>query len=134
REHARPIEFDPADPEPITEATAMAAGRLAEHLDARMVLVASASGQTALRLSKDRLFVPTIGVSNSDAALRRMCLYWGVIPLAGAPTEDSGELLEFVTRQARDAGYLTSGDRVVLIAGTGLHVAEHNMIVVHEIA
>jgi len=133
REHVRPIEFDPADPEPITEATAMAAGRLAERLDARLVLVASASGQTAMRLSKDRLFVPTVGVSDSDATLRRMCLYWGVIPLAGAPTENSSELLEFVTRQARDAGYLTSGDRVVLIAGTGLNAAEHNMIVVHEI-
>ena len=67
--------------DPITEATACSAGRLAERLDARLIIVASASGRTALRLSKNRNFVPTVGVSDSEATLRRMCLYWGVIPL-----------------------------------------------------
>lgn len=126
-------EPDKQDEDPITEATAQAAGRLAEALDAQMVVVATASGRTALRLSKDRLFVPTIGVSDSDAALRRMCLYWGVIPLAGAPTESPRELVDYVVEQGREVGYLTSGDRVVLLAGTGLHVAEHNMVIVHEL-
>jgi len=125
--------LDTADEDPITEATAQAAGRLAETLGARMVLVATASGRTALRLSKDRLFVPTVGVSDSDVALRRMCLYWGVIPLAGAPTGNPTELMEYVVRQARAAGYVASGDRVVLLAGSGLRVAEHNMVVVHEL-
>ena len=48
----------------------LAAGRLAETLDAQMVIVATATGQTALRLSKDRLFVPTVGVSDSDVTMR----------------------------------------------------------------
>ncbi|HLA83704.1 MAG TPA: pyruvate kinase [Thermoguttaceae bacterium] len=125
--------LDPTDEDPITEATAMAAGRLAEAIDARMVLVATASGRTALRLSKDRLFVPTVGVSDSDAALRRMCLYWGVIPLAGVPTGSPSEMMEHVVAKAREAGYLAPGDRVVLLAGTGLKAAEHNMIVIHEL-
>jgi pyruvate kinase len=133
RAASRQAELDPDDKEPITEATAHAAGRLAESLDAKMILVATASGRTALRLSKDRLFMPTVGVSESDVALRRMCLYWGVTPLAGAPTEGPGKLMEYMVRRGREAGYLASGDRVVLLAGTGLRVAEHNMIVVHEL-
>jgi len=118
----------------ITEATVHAAGRMAEKLDARLVVVASASGATALSLAKNRNYVPTVGVSDSPATLRRMCLYWGVIPLPGAPTGDSGALLDYVTTWGRKAGLLESGDRIVLIAGTGLAVTAHNMVVMHELA
>jgi pyruvate kinase len=117
----------------ITEATVFAAGRMAEQLDAKLIVVASASGATALSLAKNHLYVPTVGVSDSEATLRRMCLYWGVIPLAGAPTGQSAALLRYVTQWGRTAGLLESGDRIVLIAGTGLAVTAHNMIVVHEL-
>jgi pyruvate kinase len=98
-----------------------------------MVAVATASGETALTLSKYRNFVPTIGVSDSEAVLRRMCLYWGVVPLAGAPTDDADELLDHVTRWGRNIGCLDSGDRIVLVAGGGMEVTDYNMIVVHEV-
>jgi pyruvate kinase len=118
---------------PISEATTSAAGRLAEELDAKMIVVASASGQTALSVSKNRHFVPVVGVSESEATLRRMCLYWGVIPLPNAPVEDSAQLLEHVVERGRVAGQLASGDRIVLVAGSGLSMTRHNVIVVHEI-
>ncbi|MDZ7615583.1 MAG: pyruvate kinase, partial [Patescibacteria group bacterium] len=70
---------------PITETTVFAAGRMAEELDAKLVVVASATGATALSMAKNRNWVPTLGVSDSPETLRRMCLYWGMIPLAGAP-------------------------------------------------
>ena len=117
----------------ITEATTFAAGRLAEDLGAETIVVASASGSTALSLSKNRHFVPTIGVSDSEATLRKMCLYWGVIPLPGAPIENSAALLEYVVERGRAVGYLAQGDRIVLVSGTGLRTTRHNMIVVHEL-
>jgi pyruvate kinase len=117
----------------ITEGITYAAGRLAEELGAEMIVVASGSGQTALSVSKHRHFVPTIGVSDSAAALRRMCLYWGVIPLSGAPTASGQETLDHVVERGRDVGFIDSGDRVVLISGTGLKSTAHNMIVVHEL-
>jgi len=125
------LEADAVDQ--ITEATAHAAGRLAESLDARMVVVASATGETALSLSKNRNFVPTVGVSDSEATLRRMCLYWGVIPLAGAPTGESAKLLRHVTRWGYAAGLLTAGDRIVLLTGSDVTGKTHNMIQVHEV-
>lgn len=118
---------------PITEATVFAAGRMAEDLDAKLVVVASASGATALSMAKNRHWVPTLGVSDSPETLRRMCLYWGMIPMAGAPTVESDSLLEHVTDWARTGGVLHSGDRIVLVAGTGLKVTDHNMLVVHEL-
>jgi pyruvate kinase len=118
---------------PITEATAYSAGLLAEQLDAKMVVVASASGKTALSLSKCRNFVPTVGVSDSEATLRRMCLYWGVIPLPGAPVDHPEPILRYVVDWGQRGGLLNPGDRLVLLAGTGLAASRHNLIVVHQV-
>jgi pyruvate kinase len=116
---------------PITEAITHMAGELAEELDARMIVVATTSGMTALSLSKNHSFMPTVGVSQSEVALRRMCLYWGVVPLPGAPTTNSAQLLEYVIRWGRTSAMLNAGDRIILITGTGLAAATHNSIVVH---
>jgi pyruvate kinase len=125
--------FHPSSLNPITESTVAAAGRIAEELAARVVVVATASGATALTMAKNHRRVHTLGVSDSPATLRRMCLYWGVIPVADAPTNDSAALLRFVVENGRAAGMLKSGDRIVLVAGTGLAVTRHNMLVVHEL-
>jgi len=123
-----------SDPEhPITQATTWAAGLLAEQLDARLLVVATASGRTALSISKQRRFVYTVGLSDSPITLRRMCLYWGVVPWQSPLSDDITAVLQRVIGEAQAAGRLHKGDRVVLIGGTGLPVSRHNMIVVHEL-
>jgi pyruvate kinase len=124
----------PAGLNTITESTVCAAGRLAESLDAKLIVVASASGATALSLAKHHFFVPTVGVSDSPATLRRMCLYWGMIPLPGAPVHDNAAVLRHVVEWGKAGGMLAAGDRVVLIAGTGLEHTAHNAIVVHQVS
>jgi len=128
-----PVDLDAEGVNPITEATVYSAGQLAERLEAALVVVASASGATALSMAKNRHYVPTVGASNSPATLRRMCLYWGLIPLEGAPTDDNDALLQYVTDFGRRAGLVNHGDRIVLVAGTGLAATMHNMVVVHEV-
>ena len=118
---------------PITQAIVDSVGHVAQEVGAKMTVVASVSGATTLALSKKRNFVPTVGVSNSEATLRRMCLYWGVFPLAGAPVGDKAAMLEYVTKWGCKEGYLHSGDRIVRVTGTGLAASAHNAIVVHEI-
>ncbi len=118
---------------PISDAASRSAGRLAEELGAKLVIVASSTGRAALSLSKNRRFVPTIGVSDSLSSLRRMCLYWGVIPVLDAPAHEDRELLEFVIQRALEAGDLKRGDRIILLSGTGLPTSRHNLILVHEV-
>jgi pyruvate kinase len=118
---------------PVTKAVVTEAGLLAEKLAAKLIIVASASGATALSLAKNRFRVPTVGVSDYPSTLRRICLYWGVTPLAGAPLRDSPALVQFVTDWGKRNGLLREGDHIVLIAGTGTAVTTHNMIVVHEV-
>jgi pyruvate kinase len=119
---------------PITEAVVAAAGGMAERLDARLVLVASRSGATALVLAKQRYRVPTLGVSDSEIALRRMCLYWGVFPLAGAPTGSQKDVLDYAIARGRRSGYLRAGDRLILVGNAGAAASAHNQIVVQEVA
>ena len=118
---------------PITQAVVDGAGRIAAELDAKLVVVASKSGVTAIARSKRRGAVPTVGVSDSPATLRQMALYWGVTPLAMDGWADTNDLLERVTAWGLAAGRLRHGDRILLVAGTGFGAGGHNMAVVHEV-
>jgi pyruvate kinase len=117
----------------VTAAVVYGAGHIAAEVDARLVVVATHSGATALALSKQRCYVPTVGLSDSRKTLRQMCLYWGVIPLPGISTESAAEMLDAVTAWGLAESTLHPGDHVVLVAGIGLHGASHNEVKVHRV-
>jgi len=118
---------------PITQAVVDGASRIAGELDARLFVVASRSGLTAIARSKRRGAVPTVGVSDHPATLRQMALYWGVTPLAGAASRDTAALLEHVCSWGLREGRLRPGDRILLVAGSGFGTDGHNMALVHEV-
>jgi pyruvate kinase len=118
---------------PITQAVVDGASRIAGELDAKLFVVASRSGLTAIARSKRRGAVPTVGLSDDPAALRQMSLYWGVTPLANVATPDTNALLEHVTAWGLREGRLQRGDRILLVAGSGFGTGGHNMALVHEV-
>jgi pyruvate kinase len=127
---------------PITQAAVRAAGRMAHELGAKVVFVASHSGRTALGLSQQRNYVPTLGVSSREDTLRQMCLYWGVTPIRGAPARDLPELIKHADEWACRAGYAIKGDRIVIVGGSHLadgpkreELAEgvHDIVLVHQV-
>jgi pyruvate kinase len=118
---------------PITQAVVDGAGRIAAELDAKLVVVASKSGVTAIARSKRRGAVPTVGLSDDLATLRQMALYWGVTPLATVPSSDINALLEHVSAWGLREGRLVRGDRILLVAGIGFGTGGHNMALVHEV-
>ncbi|MEM7314304.1 MAG: pyruvate kinase, partial [Planctomycetota bacterium] len=118
---------------PITHSVVYGAAKIAEHLDAALVVIATRSGATALTKSNQRDFVPTIAVSNEPTVLRRMCLYWGVTPLPGAPLEDRIALKEFIVDWARKDGLVEDGDCFVMVTGTGVARGAHNLVMVHTV-
>jgi pyruvate kinase len=118
---------------PITQAVVDGASRIAGELDAKLFVVASKSGVTAIARSKRRGAVPTVGLSDNPATLRQMTLYWGVTPLAIAATKDTSSILEHVTDWGLRQGRLQRGDRILLVAGSGFGTGGHNMALVHEV-
>jgi len=118
---------------PITQAVVDGASRIAGELDAKLFAVASRSGLTAIARSKRRGAVPTVGLSDNQASLRQMALYWGVTPLPMEATHDIGVLLERITAWGIREGRLQRGDRILLVAGSGFGTGGHNMALVHEV-
>ncbi len=128
-----PGEFLPDGLHQITGAAVFGAGHIAVKLAAKLIVVVSHSGATALALSKQRNFVFTVGISDSETTLRQMCLYWGVIPLPAAPTGSSIELLDYVNQWALEAERVNKGEHIVLVAGVGLGTGSHNLVRVHQV-
>lgn len=122
-----------SDVSPITEATAWHAGQLAHQLGAKLMVVVTNSGRAALSLSNCRLRVPTIGLSELDSVLRQLSLYWGVVPTRAPENMTPEQVLKWVIERGQAEGRLHSGDRIVVLGGTGLKSSRHNAVVVHEI-
>jgi pyruvate kinase len=117
----------------VTQAVVYGVQFIAAQLDARIVVVATHSGATALALSKLRSHVSIVAVCESETVSQQMCLYWGVTPLIGAPTRQSDQLIKFIEGWGLRDGCLSPGDHMVLVSGIGLVAMGHNMLVVHEV-
>jgi pyruvate kinase len=118
---------------PTTQAVVDGASRIAGEVDAKLFVVASKSGLTAIARSKRRGAVPTVGLSDDPATLRQMALYWGVTPLGAVTTHDTSVILEHVIAWGLREGRLQRGDRILLVAGSGFGTGGHNMALVHEV-
>ena len=79
------------------------------------------------------MMTPVVGVSNNEATLRRMTLFWGILPLPDAPVGDGPKLREFIDNWGRANGLLAKGDRVVYVTGSELIAHAHNVVVVQEV-
>ncbi|MCA9030109.1 MAG: pyruvate kinase, partial [Planctomycetaceae bacterium] len=121
------------DVHPITAAAVHGCTEMARMLEAKLVVVVTRGGGTARLRSKQRGYVPTIGVSDNIQVLRRMCLYWGVTPLAGAPVHDGPMLRAFMDQWGRAQGLISKGDRIIFVTGTNFYPMAQNIMVVHEV-
>ena len=118
---------------PITAATVYGAIKIAERLNAPLMVVATRSGGTARVVAKFHQLTPTVGVSDSPETLRRMSLFWGITPLPGAPTSDGPKLREFIDAWGRAAELLRPGNRVVYVTGSEFFAHAHSLVVVQEV-
>jgi pyruvate kinase len=116
----------------ITAAVVAGAGLMAQQIHARLIVCVSQTGATALALSKQRNYVPTVGVSPVDATLRKMCMYWGVNPLPGTHASSRPDLIAQIALWGRSEGLLAHGDRIILVTGTQTNITGHNHVMVYE--
>ena len=118
---------------PITSAVTHAATNIAETIKAKLIVIATRSGNTAWIKSSRRSLIPTLGVSDSEATLRRMNLLWGIKPIRMATFGDRIGLIDEVDRWGRENADLQPGDQVVFVTGTGVVKKAHNQLLVHTV-
>ena len=128
----RLIECEATDVHPITAAAVRGGATIAAQLGANLMAVATRGGGTCRLRAKQRDTVLTVGLSDSPSVLRRLALFWGVTPLAGAPVHDGPQLRAYIDDWGRRQGLIKQGDRIVFVTGTNFYPMAQNILVIHE--
>ena len=107
----------------IATAIAHATVTTAHDLNAKAIVTVTKQGQTARLISKYRPTCPIISCTPSQRVCRQMNLSWGVMPLMIQEETNSDELLQHAVDSAKKAGYIHTGDMVVITAGLPLGIS-----------
>ena len=89
----------------------------AENLNARCIITPSVSGATTRVVSNLKPRQPILGVTPNERTLRRMSIYWGVIPIKSRAFNTTDDICDGAIELAKVKQYAESGDIVVLTAG-----------------
>lgn len=120
--------------EEITTAIAYATCSAAMDLKAAAIITVTMSGFTAAAISRFKPKCPIIGCSTRQRVSRQLNLLWGVNPLCIKEENTAEELFTNAIYEAKKAGYVKSGDIVVITAGVPLGiVGKTNMLRVVEV-
>ncbi|WP_432641686.1 pyruvate kinase [Acidaminococcus sp.] len=106
----------------MTDAISHATVQIAQELEANAIMSITESGYTARMVAKYRPKATVIGVSPVDESLRRMTLYWGVVPLKGENKPSTDALIDASLKDALAAELIKKGDSLVVTAG--MHVGK----------
>ncbi len=121
-------------PEPTTAAVAAAVREIIALEGISAVAVYTLTGTTALMLAKNRLPCPILALSHDPSALRRVCLYYGVIARQAAVPTHTRDVLAIAADFARTQNLAKEGDKIILLAGRPIHKpGKTNTLVVHTI-
>lgn len=116
----------------VTNAISHATVTTAHDLGAAAILTVTKSGATARMISKYRPACPILCCTTNAATQRQMNLSWGVVPLMAEEKDNMDALFDHAVECAVNAGYLSSGDLVVITAGAPLGVSgTTNLLKVH---
>ena len=116
----------------VTNAISHATVTTAHDLGAAAIITVTKSGTTARMISKFRPACPIICCTTNPAAQRQMNLSWGVVPIMAEEKDNMDALFDHAVDCAVNAGYLSSGDLVVITAGAPLGVSgTTNLLKVH---
>lgn len=118
----------------ITTAIAHATCQTAMDLEAAAIITVTMSGYTAQAIARFKPEAPIIGCTIHERVCNQLNLLWGVKPLLIGKENTTEGLFENAVNAAKKAGYVKSGDIVVITAGVPVGIAgTTNMIHVIEV-
>jgi pyruvate kinase len=96
----------------------VAAARKAADAASTACLVAfTTTGQTALRLSRERPLQPTLALTPNLSTARRLALAWGVEPRIVPELTDPEDLARVAIEHAVETDLCPPGQRLLILAG-----------------
>ena len=121
-------------PKTITEAISCAAVEIAGEVQARAIITATMSGQTARMVARHRPHVPVVAVTPSERTLYSLSLVWGVEPVLVEEFSNTDDMVKMMVQAACEHSAVAWGDPIVLTAGIPFGSGgETNMLKVHVV-
>ncbi|MDM7325096.1 MAG: pyruvate kinase [Thermus sp.] len=105
-------------PTPTTQdAIAQAADDIVEAVEAKAIVVFTATGSSARRIARTRPKVPILALTPSPEVKRQLALVWGVLPHLAPDPQDTDDMVRIALEKAKACGLAQVGERVVIAAG-----------------
>ena len=105
----------------VTASVQVAASIVAEKTKARWIISITEGGNSCLKMTRFRPKTSVLGVTNSLQVIRKMSLYWGIIPYYFNIHEDNdlAKLEVLVVDKLKKENLLQNGDKIVVTLGDG---------------
>ncbi len=100
-----------------SDAIAAAARQIAHTIGARAIVAFTSSGNTALRVARERPDCHVIGMTPDERVARRLALVWGVHATLCDLMASMTETVELARRTARLEGFAEANETIVVTAG-----------------
>ena len=94
-----------------------AARRAAEAASTACLVTITTTGQTALRLARERPLQPTLALTPSLNTARKLAILWGAEARVAPELSDPEHLARVALEQAGLSGLAAPGQRVLILAG-----------------
>jgi len=120
--------------QPITEAIVDAAHLAVEQLNAPLIVVATASGRTALALSNRRPSAMILALTPAEQTARALTMCWGVTPLVLLEVPSVDQELAFAIDWAKSHRLIHPGQHVVFIRGEMPGQIKSRAVLAHEVS
>jgi len=114
----REIEGRVSLPQAITQAASV----LARDAEAKVIVTPTESGSTARWVSRLKPLQPILALSRHSSTVRRLALCWGVYPMLVSDWKDTDDMLERAKRIPKELGWVSPGDKIVIIAGVPISI------------
>jgi len=111
-----------ADRKTIADGIVAAAREIAETTDIKAICCFTQSGTTALLVARERPRVPIIALTPLERTARRLCLSWGTNCVGTGEVDRFKSAVVSAARAAREGGYATEKDQIVVTAGVPFNI------------
>ncbi|MGI9318609.1 MAG: pyruvate kinase, partial [bacterium] len=125
--------IEPNPSNEVTEAVAQASITMANHLNAAAIVALTETGFTSRLISKYRPESPILAVTSSPKVVQRLAMNWGVLAMLYNGSGDDEDKILFAFDNARQLGYVRSGDLVILTAGNARQSGSTDLIRVLQV-
>jgi len=103
----------------LTDAMTAAAWRAATEMGVAAIICISETGFTVRSIARFRPAMPIVAFSPNDRTLRQLSMSWGTIAMRAPAHVDTLALMDDLVVATRDAGYVSTGETVAVLAGVG---------------